>query len=129
VHDLAEAGLVAGAASTQDVSLQIRGTSGEVLCAHVPATSVVRSKKGARFRDPKHAVASAAGVDKLQLRVKKSGAAALGVSAGGSSLVVPPAGTAQVTLGLRDPSTAEQGNRCAGAQVTLKSKKKGVSFP
>jgi len=111
------------------VSLQLRAASGEVLCARIPAANVARSKKGARFRDPKHGVASAAGVDKLQLRVKKSDAAGLGVSGRGATLTVPPAGTAKVTLGLRDPATAEQGNHCAGAQVTLKAKKKGVSFP
>jgi hypothetical protein len=127
---LAQAGLPAGTAWTQDVSLQLRAAGSEVVCARVPATSVVRTKKSARFGDPGHEVASAAGVDKLLLRAKQGGAGTLGASGRPVSLAVPPAGDVQVTLGLRDPGSAEQGNRCAGATVAVKARKKGgVSFP
>jgi hypothetical protein len=127
---VAESGLAIGTASTQDVSLQLRAASGQVLCARVPATNVVRTKKGARFSDAGHGVGSASGIDALLLRAKKNGAGKLGASGRRMSLAAPPAGPIQITLALRDPATAEQGNRCAGAQVTMKPRKKGgVQFP
>jgi hypothetical protein len=47
---------------------------------------------------------------------------------GGISL--PPAGTLDVTVGFRDPSTAEGGNRCGRATVPLEAAKKGaLKFP
>jgi hypothetical protein len=121
-----QAGLTAAASATDDVALQLRAASGEILCARVPTANLVRTKKAARFADPKHRVASAAGVDKLLLRAKK------GIAASGRrmSLAVPPAGAVQVTFALRDPATAEQGNRCAGAQVTVQARKNGsLHFP
>jgi hypothetical protein len=127
---LAQAGLATGTESSQDVFLQLRAPNGDLFCARVPAANVVRSKKSARFRDARHEVAPAAGIDKLVLRAKKGGAGMLGASGRRMSLAVPPAGAVQIMLALRDPATAEQGNRCAGAQVTLKAKKSGnLHFP
>jgi hypothetical protein len=125
-----QAGLTSVATPTDDVALQLRGAGGEILCARVPAANLTRKKKAARFADPQHEVASAAGVDKVLLHAKKGGALALAASGRRLSLAVPPAGAVQVTFALRDPATAAPGNRCAGAQVTLKARKNGsLHFP
>jgi hypothetical protein len=120
---LAESGVVAGDAITQDLVLQVRGPAGPLLCAHVPAASLVRKKGGLSFSDRRRRLTSAAGVQKLRLRTKRDGSGALRAGGRGMSLAVPPAGEVALTLGLRD---AQGGGACARAQVVLEASKKGA---
>ena len=123
---LAESGVASGSASTQDVTLQISGAGQPLLCAHVPAANLKRKKATLRFKDERGSVASAAGVGTLRLRGRKDGSGLFSANGRKVSLAVPPAGGFVVTLGLRDPATAESGNRCARAEVSLEATKKGA---
>jgi len=125
---LAQTGIASGTTSTQDVFLQLRSAGQETLCAFVPAADLVRKRSVLRFRDPKHAVGSAAGVDRIVLRGRKAGGV---LKAGGHALSLGTlsAGNVSVTLGLR-PVTAGGGNHCAGGQVEMKANKHGaLHFP
>ena len=128
---LVQSGLSTGSAADQDVHLQIRQSGQpDVLCARIPAANLTRKKSTLRFRDKKHAVASAVGVDTLVLKGKKKGGASLTVAGSRLAIDLPPAGDVQITLGLRNPGTAEAGNRCTTAQIPLKAGRKGgLKFP
>jgi uncharacterized protein YhfF len=97
----------------------------DLLCAHLPAASLTRRKTTIRFRDKKHAVASASGLDSLVLKGKKTGGGTLTVAGSRLAIALPPAGDVQITLGLRNPTTAEAENRCTTAQVALTAGRKG----
>jgi hypothetical protein len=128
---LAQAGLSTGPGADQDVYLQLRRPGqADVLCAHIPAASLTRKKSTVRFRDKKHLVTSAGGLDTLVLKGKKTGGGTLTVGGSGLAIALPPAGDVQITLGLRNPTTAETGNRCTTTQIALKAGRKGgLKFP
>jgi hypothetical protein len=125
---LAGLALRAGARPTEDVVIQLRGAdTPDFLCARVPAANQVRKGKKDSFRDRKHKVTSAQGLGLVTVKERK-GTLVLDVS--GSMLPLPPAGMLEVTVGLRDPATAEAGNRCGTATASLKAARKGVlRFP
>jgi len=126
---LSEDGLPDASTSTQDLSVQIRSASAEVLCARIPAATVGRKKTKLVFKDKAATVASAQGVTKLVLRARKDGTGRLSVSGKRTALVVPEAGPLTITLGLRDPATAEGANVCQSGTVTFRATKKALRFP
>jgi hypothetical protein len=127
---LADGILGEGAASTEDVTLQIRRDGeGELLCARMSAASLARRGGRLTFRDPEHRLASALGIDGLALVEKRSGGGRLAVAGRLVALVVPGAGPLRVTLGLRDPATAEAENRCAVGAANFRRTRKGLRFP
>jgi hypothetical protein len=123
-------GLPASTTSTQDLSLQIRTESGEVLCARVAAAEMVRKKRALKFRDKSGSVGFAEGLTKVTIKEKKKDGSGK-LNAGGKKveLTVPAAGPLTVTLALRDPATAEAGNYCASGTFTFRETKKGLRFP
>jgi hypothetical protein len=114
----------------QDLHVQLRSQSGELLCARIPATSFKKKKKLWQFVDRRLTTAGAKGIDgsvvrllkgqKLQLRVQgKKKVELLGP--------VPGAGTMTVTFAFRDAN----GHRCATATRPSRAvgKKSTLRFP
>jgi hypothetical protein len=113
-----------------DVFVQVREEGGaEVLCARLPAANLAVRKQKTKFRDKTASVASAVGVSRLALAVKKDGSAKLKVQGKEVAFATPAAGDFRVTIGLRDPATAETQNHCASAVASFRAAKKGVRFP
>jgi len=124
---LATSPVADGSTATQDVTLQLRDPTG-VFCARVPAGNLMRRRKGLVFRDGNGVVVGARGLGRLSLIEKRSGAK-LAVSAARAELAVPTPGTLALTLGLRDPATAEAANQCALGMATFRAAKKGIRYP
>jgi hypothetical protein len=123
-------GLPALAASSRDLTIQIRTATDEVLCARVPAADLVRRKTKLKFRDARARVGSALGLTKATIRARKDGTGHLGTRGRSVVLTVPRVAALTTTLGLRDPATAEGGNYCArGTAVYRVKKKRGLRYP
>ena len=114
-------------AGTQDLTVQLRDPTG-VFCAHIPAAKLSRRKKGLVFRDGNGTLAGAGGLERVTLTEKRNGAK-LAVSGARAKLDTPAPGTLALTLGLRDPATAEAANRCATGTATFRAAKKGIRYP
>jgi hypothetical protein len=126
----AQPALGGGMTATDDVTIQLQYQDSSLLCAHFPAAAFVRRRGKAIFRDPDHAVASARGVDTLILARRRNGGMKVVLRAKRAALSVPNAGgRIDVDLALRDPATAESGNRCVGIGATFRATKKGLRFP
>jgi hypothetical protein len=126
---LSSNGLPDSATSSQNVSVQIRSVDGEILCAQMPAIALVRKKTKLKFRDKSGSVLSAAGITTLTIGAKKDGTGSFNAGGKAVDMVLPEAGALAITLGLRDPETAEAGNYCARNLSTFRATKKGLQFP
>jgi hypothetical protein len=100
-----------------------------VFCAHVPAQRFKGRRRVFKFRDPKHSVPTAKGLDRVLVKIGRDGS--LRFVAGGrrAQLAGPEPGRLLLTVGLRDPAAAEGGNRCSATtaeavQVGRKNKLK-----
>lgn len=120
---------------TQDVTLQLRG-AGTSLCARFPVSTLVRRRKRLRFRDADGTVASARGITAVTLVEKQVGAivekdqtARVAVFGPEAQLAVLGPGPFTLTLGFRDPATAEAANECASGTATFRPARRGVRFP
>jgi hypothetical protein len=113
--------------ATQDLTVQLRDATG-VFCARVPSAVVARRRKGLSFRDPDAGLESARGVTRIAITEKRSGAK-LSFSGSEALLDAPAPGPLTVTLGLRDPATAEAANQCAAATATFRAAKRGIRYP
>jgi hypothetical protein len=125
------AGAGALALGRQDLFVQLRRDGGEqLLCARIPADRLVLKRKKYQFTDKAHAVPGAASLDKIVVALSQVGSAAVSVTARKAALRTPAAGSLRVTLGFRDPTAAEAGNRCAAAVQPFRTGKKGaIQFP
>lgn len=127
---LSHTGLADGATFVQDLTIQIRRQGqGQVLCARIPATSLGRTKTKSRFRDRGLTIASARGIEDLTLAESRDGSGRLSIGGRRVLLAIPLAGPLAVTLGLRDPATAEVSNRCSTGVATFRATKTGLRFP
>lgn len=124
---LPQTGLTVTRPLAQDLYLQLLPAGQtEAVCAHIPATDLRMPKTSVVFDDPKGLVANDHGIQHLVVRRHKDGSGTLKVVGRHVGLTVPPAGMVRFTFSLRNPATAEAGNRCAAATLTLRAKKKGV---
>jgi hypothetical protein len=117
---------------TQDLFLQLRGEAGaEVLCAHIPAGRFTGKKKTIKFRDKSGAVTSAKGLTVVKLGLRKDGSVLIATRGKQVAFPTPSAGRLRVTLGFRDPATAEGGNQCRGVVQAFRAvgKKGALRFP
>jgi hypothetical protein len=131
---LAESPLVADGV-TQDVTLQLRG-AGTSLCARFPVSTLVRRGKRLRFRDADGVVTSARGITAVTLVEKQRGAivekdqtARVAIVGQEAQLAVLGPGPFTLTLGFRDPATAETANVCASGTATFRPARRGVRYP
>jgi hypothetical protein len=122
---LSQTGIV-GDTPTQSVTLQIRRAGqGEVLCATIPASKLDRKRTTTSFRDRTRSLASAKGIERLRIAERKKGGGTLKVK-GTLGIALPGPGPFTVTMGLRDPATAEAGNRCATGTKNFVARGTGI---
>jgi hypothetical protein len=113
--------------SAQDLTLQLRG-AGATLCARFPAATLVRRRNRLSFRDVDGAIASARGITAVTIKEKKQGAK-VAVFGPAAELAVLGPGAFTLTLGFRDPATAETTNACAAGTATFRPARRGIRFP
>jgi hypothetical protein len=110
---LAQSGLDKVNPRKQDVFLQIRPLGGtDLLCAKVPAAKFMRMHGAFKFWDRKHRVASAKGLDDMNIRVKKTRSVRLRTVGRRVQFRMPGHGSLQVTVGFHDPVSDAQ-NSCS----------------
>src|SRR5439155_1391893 len=103
-----------------DVILQIRPENGtDVLCARIPAASFVKHRRLFKFADPKHAVASAQGLDDVKIQVQANGSVRLRVGGKRAQMICPDAGALQMTVGFHNATAGDGGNRSATTVQTF----------
>jgi len=115
----------------QDVELQISGKAGQILCAQIPASAFKQKKSTFKFKDPKHTVPGAAAIDRVVIRVKKNHTVTFRVKGRKVAVATPAAGSMRLTVGFRNPSTAEAANRCSSLRsAEFRTGPKGsIRFP
>ena len=110
-----------------DVILQIRPENGtDVLCARIPAGSFVKHRRLFKFADPKHAVASALGLDDVRIQVPAHGSVRLRARGKRAQMICPDAGALQVTVGFHDATAGDGGNRSATTVQTFSAGPNGT---
>ena len=110
-----------------DVILQIRPENGtDVLCARIPAGSFVKHRRLFKFADPKHAVASALGLDDVRIQVPAHGSVRLRARGKRAQMICPDAGALQVTVGFHDATAGDGGNRSATTVQTFSARTNGT---
>jgi hypothetical protein len=110
---LARAGMDDIDPSTEDVQIQLRTSEGEALCATIPAGKFKHRKQTFKFRDKKHTVPTAFAFDRVTIRVRKNHTVVFRAAGKNVTLATPSAGSLRLTVGFRNPATAEATNRCS----------------
>lgn len=117
-------------ATTADLYVRLETGDGSALfCGRVPATSFVRKKKLARFVDKRGAVADAAGLSKVTVKLLKDQRLQVTLLGKRARLAAATAGPVRVTLAFDDAGGGP--GQCAGAVQSFRplGKNKGVRFP
>jgi hypothetical protein len=110
---LASTGLQSVNPLREDVFVQVRPEGGtDVLCARLPAAKFVGSRGTYRFRDPKHKVKGARGIDNFTLKVRSDGSVIVRTLDRRVKMSSGLGGTALVTVGFRNPLGNSQ-NSCS----------------
>jgi hypothetical protein len=112
---LATAGFAAVDPLTEDVGIQLRNASGELLCTTITHDRWRKKRKAFAFRG------SAAGLSTVDLKVPKSGAVRF--SAAGKQIDLTRFGGSPLTV------TVRVGERCSRGSAALRQSKKGLLFP
>ena len=115
----------------EDVFLQIRAARGdEVFCAKVPASRFVAKRPGVfRFRDRKHIVGTARGIDRLAVGIARNGSVRFRAFARHAEFTSPRDRPLTVTVSFRNPLAAEGGNRCSTAQDLQTNRRGALRVP
>jgi len=122
---LAQAGLADVNPLKQDVFVQIRPTGGtDVLCAKAPAGKFMKMHGAFKFWHGR-LVASAKGINDILVKVRRDGSVRFSAVGKRVEFTTPPGGTLQVTVGFRDPATAEAGNRCSTQTRAFRTGRRG----
>ncbi len=114
-----------------NVTLQIRQEGGgEVLCARIPAEKFMRMHGEFKFWDRQHTVASAKHIDDLAVHVGPGRTVKLRTLGKRVLFQSPSHGALIVTVGFRNPATAESGNHCSRTTQPLETGPTGgLRFP
>jgi hypothetical protein len=111
----------------QDVFLQIRRAGGdELLCAMAPAMKFMKMHGALAFWDKKGMITSARGVQDITIRRKKNGQIRFAAFGRRVQFTAADASDLQVTVGFRDASTAEVGNRCSRVVQSFRTGRRGA---
>ncbi len=116
----------------QNVTLQVRPKGkADILCVNVPAERLKLSKSGRRliFKDPKHQVASAKGLDRMVIKITKTGRVLFRAKGRRVNFQSPTAGDFQVTVGFRNPNASSQLNRCSTTMQSFRTQRRGLRAP
>ena len=125
--DKAAQALNDGAGRHAEVALQVRRAAGqELLCARIPAANLRQRKNKLVFGDPSASVSSARGLARVVIVLGKNGKGRLTARGKMVPLELPDPGPLTLVFGLRNPATAEAGNRCAAGTGQFASKRKGL---
>lgn len=123
---LARSGLEGVNPLREDVFLQIRPEGGsDVFCARIPAGRWLKKRRSFRFRDRKHTVASALGLDVVKIKVKRGKGVRVRTKARRAQLTAPAQGRLQVTVGFRDATAGDGQNRCSSAVARFRTGRRG----
>jgi len=123
---LAKAGLADVNPLKQDVFVQIRPAGGaDVFCAKAPADKFMKMHGAFKFWDRQHRVASAKGISDIRVQVRPDGSVRFSAVGKRVEFTTPQSGTLQVTVGFRDPATAETGNRCSTQTQAFRTGRQG----
>jgi len=123
---LAKVGLADVNPLKQDVFVQIRPAGGtDVLCAKAPTDKFMKMHGAFKFWDRHHRVASAKGISDIRVKVRRDGSVRFSAVGKRVKFSTPQAGTLQVTVGFRDPATAEAGNRCSTQTQAFRTGRQG----
>jgi hypothetical protein len=118
---------------TQLVGVQLRSSeSGEVLCAGFPAGSFQTVKKGFRYSRKKRPLPVEVGrnLDRVRVKVSKSGQVRFKLKGRRAELTTPPEGTITVTVGFSTPGADPSTNVCSQAVRLFRGGKRGqLRFP
>src|SRR6185295_20188659 len=110
----------------EDVFLQIRPEGGaDVFCARIPAGKWTKGKRTFKFKDRKHTVASAQGLDVVKIKVKAKKGVRLRTRARQAKLKTPSQGRLQVTVGFHDGTAGDAQNRCTSTVAQFRTGRKG----
>jgi len=114
----------------QTVYVQLRQDGGgELLCAQIPTTDLLKAVGGYVFRDPAHRVKSADGLTRLRLVVTKKGVGKLTTSTKDAPFRTPVASLLTLTVAFHDPAHPD-GDRCAASTQSFNATRKGaLHFP
>src|SRR5437773_77843 len=123
---LAKVGLADVNPLKQDVFVQIRPAGGTaVLCAKAPTDKFMKMHGAFKFWDRQHRVASAKGISDIRVQVRPDGSVRFSAVGKRVEFTTPQSGTLQVTVGFRDPATAETGNRCSTQTQAFRTGRQG----
>jgi hypothetical protein len=115
-----------------DVHVQVTtAAGGRVLCAALPREAFQKVRRNWLFRDRRHRVPLAAGIEGALVRPRRDGTTQVHVESRALDVAVPLPGPLRVTLGFRHAATAEAGNACATATAPFRAteRERGVRFP
>jgi len=118
---------------SQQISVQIRNQSGEVLCARIPAGKFRKTKKGFRYARKKSPLPVELGrnLDGVRVKVSKNGQVRFRVKGRKAQLTTPAEGTLEVTVGFLKSTGRASQNVCShGVRLFRGGKKSGaLRFP
>jgi hypothetical protein len=110
----------------QDVFVQLRPAGGtDLFCAHVPAAKFKGKGRKFKFRDRKGQVASAKGLRKVAIKVRRNGTVRFRTAGKRAQLTGAHAGDLQVTIGFRDAAAGDAENRCAMTVQPFRAGRRG----
>ena len=119
--------------TAQQVGIQIRNQAdGEVLCASVPSGKFLKKRKGFRFSNKRTPVPVEIGrnLDRVQLKVRKTGDVRFSLKAKRAMISTPAEGTLEITIGFTRTGAAASQNVCSQAVRLFRGGKKGrLRFP
>ena len=111
----------------QDVFLQIRPEGGtDVLCARVPAAKFMHKHHAFKFRDHKHLVASAKGIDDMRIKLRRNGILQFRTTAKHAQMMGPQTDRVEVTVGFHDPVGVDANNQCSAVTKAFRTGRKGA---
>jgi hypothetical protein len=123
---LAQSGLAGIKPLSEDVFLQIRGGDGtELLCAQVPAGKFKAKRRVFKFADRKHRVATARGLDRVKLKIRKDGSVRYRAFGKRVQMNAPTAGNLRVTVAFRNATQGDTANRCSTAVQAFRTGSNG----
>jgi hypothetical protein len=126
----AQSGLADVNPIVEDVFLQLRPEDGaDLLCARLPSRFFRKKRHVFKFVNRKGSVASARGLKKAVVRIRKNGSVRVKLTGKRVQLPPPRQGRYEVTLGFHTPAAGDAQNRCSSAVVPFRSARKGLRAP
>jgi hypothetical protein len=115
---------------TQSVTIQILDGEQELLCANIPAGSFVKKRKAFRYSRKRTPAPMGRNIDRIVIKVTKSGQVRYKVKGKRTELGVPPTGQLLLSVGFSQAGTPVEQNSCSQALLVFRQGKRGqLRFP